>query len=294
MDFEPTKDGYKFDQLRSDLKALEAAGERLIILLQTKSFLANDHVVPEYMRNATYDGGEFVYAASGDSTKTPKGRNLALWNANVRARLNKLINRLGTEFNAELYFEGIGIAETAVGIPVGSVPNFSESKFFSNLLVVNKAMKLSFPNTMTFQFMNYPPGELEKFIVGPSGLTTFAGGLGGPDVWMDDPGVNGPGRVYSYYDRVSHQLPLLPSIMFGNYKWSRYGGGFKPGLNQLLTKAREDLHANYLFWSRVSKAGDPGYYTDVLALLNQPAQKANVSGGLDSTCPSTFPSCYRN
>lgn len=147
---------------------------------------------------------------------------------------------------------------------------------------------------MTFQFLNYPPGVLENFIVGPNGLTSFAGGLGGPDVWMDDPGVNGTGRVYSYYDQVSHQIPLLPSIMFGNYRWSHHGGGFQPTLNQLLTKAREDLHANYLFWSRVSKVGDPGYYTDVLALLNKPEQKVNAAGGLDNTCPSAYPSCYRN
>ncbi len=292
---EPSVDTYDFTLIEQHLAALQAKGERLVILLQTKSFGADDHVVPNYMKTAGYDGGEFAYGAWDDTTDTVKGYNLSLWNSGVRWRLTRLINKLGARFNNEPYFEGVGLVETAVGTPIGSPPNYNESKFYGNLLTVNKSMKAAFPNTMTFQFLNYPPGILENFIAGPSGLQSFAGGLGGPDVWLQDPGVNDAGRVYSYYEEFKHVIPLSPSIMPGNYRNTRHDNtGYQPTLTELVSFARNKLHANYLFWTRISKAGDPGYFTTVLEELNKPAQKVNAAGGLDTTCPSRYPSCYRN
>ncbi len=295
-ELEPTQNNYKFERIAEQLSQLQSKAKRLVILLQTKSFQPDDHAVPDYLTaDVKYQGGEFAYGAwnAGDQFSR-KGYNIALWNNNVRDRLIALIRALGNRFNGEFYFEGLGIAETALGTPTPGAQGLNQDKFFDNLLVVNNAMRTYFPNTVTFQFLNYPPNQVEDFITGGKGLHSFGGGLGGPDVWLEDKGVNGPGRVYSYYDKVRHELPLLPSIMPGNFNYKQHQKiGSPPSFGELYNFARNNLNANYLFWSRVSAVGDRGHYTDVLRFLKNVVPQT-AAGGLDTYCPDKYLNCYTN
>ncbi len=279
---------YDFTSIDKRLAELAAQNKRLIILLQIKSFDPKIVPVPEYLKDQIYDEGIFTINNGGSALK--KGYNIKLWNYKVRDRLVALVSALGMRFNSHPYFEGIGLTETSMGVPIKSPSSTQVDGFYNNLLVVNKKMREFFPNTMTFQFTNYPRPVLKSFIENLSAMGT---GLGGPDTFIEDPGLNNPGDkyspsgVYSYYPKLSGIIPLTPSVMQTNYKNTKWDGtGYEPTVLELLTFARDKLKANYIFWTRA-----PGYYPKVLVILNESNQTSDPVGGLDPTCPKAYTSC---
>ena len=284
------KGDYDFRSIDRHLARLAAENKRLVIVLQTKSFKPEVALVPDYLKAEKYEGGQFAISDYGDSTNAIKGHNIKLWNGSVRYRLVQLVRALGEHYNLHPNFEGIGLEETALGQPLVAISREQFDGFYENLLGVNKKMRIHFPNTMTFQFTNYPRGMLESFV---DGLKNMGTSLGGPDVRLDDPGLflkdqpNSPDGVYSYYPKLSGIVPLTPSVMPNNYLNTRYdGAGYKPTVQQLLSFARDDLKANYIFWSRMWES-----HTRVLEMLNSRDQTKDPAGGLDPTCPSKYPSC---
>ena len=198
-----------------------------------------------------------------------------------------LIRALGNRFNSHDYFEGIGLTETALGQPIVPITSTQLDTYYDNLLKLQQEMRNSFPNTVTFQFANYPRPLLTSFI--PS-LAQMGAGLGGPDVFLEEPGLHyakDPKGVYHYYAPLSGIVPLTPSVMPGNYRNTRVDGtGYEPTPLQLLTFARDELKANYIFWHRL-----PENKSEVLQMLNWDAQRNRPAGGLQTACPSTFSSC---
>ncbi len=286
-DLEPAEGQYDFTAIEQTLAALAAQNKRLVILLQTKSFNPQILPVPEYMKVEKYEGGAFAFKSPG--ANMPRGYNLKLWNAQLRERLVALMNALGARFNSHPYFEGIGLPETALGEPLSEIPAQQIDQFYDNLLTVQRQMRMAFPNTMTFQFINYPRPILQSFV---GQLKTIGATLGGPDTFPDDPGLTfdkpgAPKGIYHYYPALSGIVPLTPSVMQSNYVNTRHDGkGRVPTVSGLLSFARDRLKANYVFWTRA-----PGYYPQVLELLNGlPAANSPV-GGLDPTCPKAYASC---
>ncbi len=279
---------YNFSSIDKRLAELSARNKRLVIVLQTKSFDPSIALVPDYLKADLYEGGVFTYTNGDDIVK---GDNVKLWNPDILARMVKLMQALGKRYNSHPYFEGIGLTETSMGTPVIPLSSAQTDGFYNNLLIVNKRMREEFfPNTMTFQFTNYPRPILESFI---ENLSTMGTGLGGPDTFLEDPGLNYPGNqyspsgVYSHYPKLSGIVPLTPSVMQTNYRNTKWDGtGYEPSILELLTFARDNLKANYIFWTR-----DPVYFPQVLEMLNWNDQKSDPAGGLDPTCPSTYSSC---
>ncbi|MCE9550137.1 MAG: glycoside hydrolase [Betaproteobacteria bacterium] len=288
-ELETSYDVYNFSSIDKRLAELAAQNKRLVILLQTKSFDPKIVPVPDYLKTDAYEGGIFTF--NNGKSAIIKGYNIKLWNSNVLSRMNKLLQELGKRYNSHPYFEGIGLPETAMGAPITPLSNTQVDGFYSNLLIANKKMREEFfPNTMTFQFTNYPRPILESFI---NNLSAMGTGLGGPDIFIEDPGLNHPGNkytpsgVYSHYPKLSGIIPLTPSVMQANYKNTKWDGtGYKPTILELLAFARDKLKANYIFWTR-----DPEYFPQVLEMLNRKDQTSDPAGGLDPTCPSAYSSC---
>ncbi|MCE7914330.1 MAG: glycoside hydrolase [Nitrosomonas sp. PRO4] len=283
-ELETSEGVYNFSVIAKRLSELSAINKRLIIMLELRTFNSTEKLVPDYLRTSKYDGGIFFYQSLNNDHQ---GKNIKLWNPYVRDRFIALIKALGNRFNSNAYFEGIGLTETAMGQPVEPLSSTQIDNYYANLLVLQQQMRIAFPNTVTFQFTNYPRPILESFI---EGLSTMGAGLGGPDTFLEEPGLHypkDPKGVYHYYPQLSGIVPLTPSIMHGNYENTKTDGtGYKPTVAELLAYARDNLKANYLFWTR-----DPDYLSKVLELLNMQAQKSTPSGGLDATCPSAFSSC---
>jgi len=285
---EPTEGNYDFSSIDQLLNQLQVHEKRLIILLQLRTFDTVTPLVPSYLMTDFYEGGVFLYTGSGSTT--PKGSNLKLWNNNVRDRLTSLIKALGLHLNSHPYLEGIGITESAMGTSIEPTTVDQENEYYINLLNANVELRRYFPNTLTYQFTNFPRSQLKDLI---DGLESIGAALGGPDILPDEPGLNVvnqpnmPDGVYSYYPKLSGVIPLVPSIQPTNYvNTSHDGTGHAPTVQELLDFGKNNLKANYLFWTR-----DPDYYLDVLQLLKSSAQTANPEGGLDGRCPSSFTSC---
>jgi hypothetical protein len=278
---------YDFTSIAKRLSELAGQKKRLVILLELKTFDPDAALVPDYLRqNSIYNGGVFAHG----SNKTIKGHSIKLYNPMVLGRLNALMSALGKRFNSDDYFEGIGLTETAMGNPITPLTSTQIDDYYSNLLVVHKKMRESFPNTMTYQFANYSRPILPSLI---SGLKEMGATLGCPDVLIEDPGLlrkgtaSTPPGVYNYFPINSGLMPLAVQVEGVNYRNTRHDEtGYQPTVLELLNFAKSNLQVNYIFWVRY-----PGYYPKVLEMLNWSGQTKNPSGGLDPTCPKSYTSC---
>jgi hypothetical protein len=286
-ELETTKGVYDFTSIDQRLADLAAIGKRLVIQVQTKSFVPTGELVPDYLKASEYDGGAFAYRSYG--SMAPRGYNLALWNSQVHDRLVELFRVMGERYNSHPYFEGIGMIETAYGEPIVSQPAHQMSKFYDNLLSVHQKMRSYFPNTMTIQEVNYPHSILKSFV---GKLKEMGTALSGPDVFKDEPGLNrnmrnAPRGIYHFYPELSGIIPLAPQVMHKNYMNTRNdGAGNVPTISEIFAFARDNLKSNYIFWTR-----NPKYYSKVLELLNEPDIVKDPFGGLSSVCPRAYTSC---
>ncbi len=290
-ELEPTKGVYNFASIDHHLAELAKRNKRLIILIETKSFGATEIRVPKYLQTAEYEGGVFAFGHSGSNVID--GYNIKLWNQNVFLRFAALTKALGQHLNAHPYFEGAGLQESALGTPIKPITSTQVNTYYTNLLGINKHFRNNFPNTMSFQYLNFPRTYLSSLV---NGLKAMGATLGCPDVFIQDPGLLFPGTKYSpkgiypYYTELSGAMPLAIQIEKANYLNTKFdGSGYKPTVTELLNFAKQTLKVNYIFWTR-----SPGYYDDVLAMLRQKAQTSNLSGGLQSACPASYGSCNTN
>jgi hypothetical protein len=279
---------YNFASIDKHLAELTKRQRRLVIQVVTKSFNPENPLVPAYMQTAAYEGGAFLHSEYG--SKTPKGKNIKLWNAQVRDRLIALFRALGERYNDHPNFEGIGLIETALGQPIVPITSVEENGFYKNLRVVHEKIRPYFPNTMIMQEVNYPRTIIQPLV---DTLKLTATALSSPDLHPDEPGLifkgtrYSPQGVYEHYRELTGIIPLAPTVMQKNYENTQLNGkGYKPTVSQLLAFARDELKANYIFWTR-----EEDYYPKVLETLNMRDQKINAAGGLDTTCPSTYSSC---
>jgi len=305
IDLEPSKDVINYKLIQDHLDKMKGTGagtKRLIIYIVTKTTELDAPFIPSYLKTEpVYQGGLYPWGNSvgGSIPTVHKGNGIKFWIPEMRDRMVLLMQKLGARFNAHSNFEGIGLPETAIGQPLITVTAAQEEAVHKNYLFVQKKMKIFFPNTMTFQFTNYPKEILPWFIMGATdSLKSMGVGLGGPDVWLNDPGVNYPGSkynlpgVYTYYPKLSGIVPLTPSVQSGDYKCSRADcnnskGNFVPTVRQLLDFARDKLKANYLFWTRVT----PTKYKEVINMIKNLDTKNDPAVKLIKTCPSMLAPC---
>ena len=286
-ELEPEEGRYDFKGIEKILAGLAPLNKHLVILLELKSFNPQILPVPTYMRTEVYEGGAFPFSTYGQSA--PRGYNLKLWDSGVHDRLVALLTELGKRFNGHANFEGIGLPETALGQPIELLSSHDTERFYDNLLDVQRQMRAAFPNTLTYQFVNYPREMLPGFI---DHMRTIGTGLGGPDIFLDDPGLNfdHPNKakgIYFYYPQMSGVIPLTPSVMQANYDNTRHDGkGRIPTIAELLSFGRDRLRANYLFWTRA-----PGHFQQVLEQMRQLPLQGSPAGGLDASCPKAYHGC---
>ncbi len=284
-ELEPQEGVYNFSLINQHLSELAEQNKRLVILFELKSFGPDIKQVtmPEYVKAEKYEGG--VYPFNNYGKGVIRGYGIKLWNPFILDRLTLLVRALGEQFNSHPYFEGIGFTESSMG-ESQSLTNNKMDDYYRNLLRLNKEARRYFPNTMTYQFANYPRRILGPFI---ETLKETGTALGGPDIFMEDQGLlqqKHPKGAYHYYPELSGTVPLTPSVQHQNYQSTRWDGtGYEPDVTELLAFARDRLKANYLFWTR-----DPKYYSRVLKMLNK-LDLSDPAGGLDSTCPKAFSSC---
>jgi hypothetical protein len=288
-ELEPVRGQFDFSRIERDLALLAAADKRLFILIQTKSFNETSPALPAYLETEVVDGGtyEFEVGAYMESADAPTyGRNIKLWNNKIQARLIALTSALGRRFNSHPSLEGVALTETALGVPTVPISGAQENAYFVNLLRVNGALRTAFPSTVTLQFTNYPKNQLSTFV---SGLLSAGAGLGGPDVFLDDPGL--ATGVYPYYRQLAGKVALGPSVQSENYIARRHGGPYDPqSIAEIYQFSRNELKANYVFWTRRAYPQD-NPWAEVLRFMSDPSFPKDPAGGLASACPTSYSGC---
>ena len=281
---ETAKGVYDFSRIERDLALVQAAGKRLWIILGTKVFTVGGVAVPDYLRTAEYGGGAFKFSLDGSADRL--GENTALHNANVRDRLIALTTALGARINRHNALEGLTLSETALGQALVPLTEAQRSSFYSNLALVDTATKRAFPNTVTMQFINFPRTYMPGLI---NSMVSNSVALGGPDILMQDPDLTT--YIYPLYDLAKGKVAVGPSVQPSNYLRTAQNGPLNPPkISDLYAFGRNQLGANYMFWTR-SFTGSPAPYPQVLDFFKSAAFPKDATGGLTATCPSTYTAC---
>lgn len=286
-ELEPKEGVYNFAPIDKHLAELAKRNKRLIILLELKEFGTDEasSPVPAYARTSIYEGGAYAFANYEKGVTV--GYGTKLWNDRIQDRWVALVRALGKRYNLHPHFEAIGFTETSMGDPKEILSQEQIESYYKSLLSINQEMRTHFPNTVTYQFVNYPRPILQSFV---GGLKEMGAALGGPDVFIEDLGLlypKAPRGIYNYYPELSGSVPLMPSVQHQNYRTTQWGKeGYEPSVSELLAFARDTLKANYIFWTR-----DPDYFWKVLQLLNKNQQKTTQAGGLNANCPSAYMRC---
>jgi hypothetical protein len=286
---ETSKGVYDFSRLDRDLSLVQAAGKRLWIMVGTKVFRPGGRAVPDYLRTAEYEGGAYkilIGARDAIGSKERYGENAALHNAKVRDRMIALGNAMGAHLNKHNALEGITFNETAMGQMKVPLTSAQKNAYFDNLAQVAAATKRAFPNTVVMQFINFPRAYMPGLI---SSMVSTKVALGGPDILLQDPDLNN--YIYPMYEPAKGKVAVGPSVQPENFATTVQHGAYNPPkISDLYNFGRTRLSANYMFWTRVTN-GSPSPYTRTLDFFKSSAFPKDASGGLITTCPSTYPAC---
>ena len=281
---EPEKDRYDFSEIARDLAMLAKVNKQLVISFQERSFNTNEILAPDYLLTSEYGGG--VYALM-----TGKGFNVNYWNSAVQERLVKLVQALGREFNHHPNLEAIHFEETSHSNRDEKWANQYSTKYYDGVIRVAQAAKKAFPNTVVLQYINYADWNFDRVY---NSMIDAGVAVGGPDVFEKD--KNLLNFSYKYISRSTNIVPIGMAVQYTNYDYDNGTGPYNPpSINSIYNFAKNELHANYIFWLRRTYEDWNGtdYYRDVMNFMNTLDVK-DTSGGLNSRCPIKLRSCQTN
>lgn len=296
-EFEPEKGRYDFSTLKSDLALAKKHSRQLVVQFTHKSFAKGTRSVPDYLTGPEYGGGVYV---------TVKGAfNPVLWNRNVAARLDAVIEALGREFDRDPNLEAVNLPETAPNAyldktPQAGVETYTEEVYFEALKRQMTTLRRAFPSTVVIQYTNFPP----RLLVALTDYEKEIGvGMGGPDVYPRPDAINDPERgVVRLYAKLAGTVPLGAAVQQSNYAVAdkkratlSRGQTTERGQPVVITPedeipipvrehlqlAREKLKLNYLFWADTPKP----CFENVKKMLAEPDLARDVAGGLETKLP---------
>lgn len=238
-DLEPKKGQYDFSAISRDLDIVAQAGLQFVVLLEDKTF-RDEWPTPAYLHEE--------YTLRGKRGYTAKR-----WDPYVIERLERLVTRLGTQFDCHPNFEGIGLQETALGVaPEELAANgYTPEKYRDALVRVLRSAASSVPRSRVFWYMNFLPGN--QAYIGDIANAVVGRGvvMGGPDVLPENQAL--VRRVYPYYQQFNGRLKLFGSMQHDSYQHPRSDRAAAASsalwsMEELYEFARDDLHVDYIFW----------------------------------------------
>ena len=149
---------------------------------------------------------------------------------------------------------------------------YTPEKYRDALITVLKDASQSFSGSRVFWYMNFLSrsqaylGEVAS-AVAPLGVV-----MGGPDALPDDYALKK--LTYPFYEHYKGQMPLFCSAQFNSYKHLHQDSSYKTKywtMDELFRFMRDDLHVNYVFWTRKTWSNPSGSYdwTDALQVIER-------------------------
>ena len=252
---EGTPGDYDFSQIEHDLAYLESLHRKLFVQLQDRFFEIDARNVPAYLLNDPDYGGGLAPQRDNPGENKPEGHGWVAmhWNANVRARFQKLIQALAQKFDGRIF--GLNLPESSADIDEKDEhkrSGFTCDKYFDaeldNLAVARKA----FVHSHVVQYANFWPcgwHDKNKYMSRFFEFTAANGvGAGGPDIVPWKPAQMN--NSYPFFNRYKGQLDLVamavqePTLTYTNPKT-----GKKFTRAEFVDFAENYLGVNIIFWS---------------------------------------------
>jgi len=256
-ELEPQEDVYDFSTIKGDLAFLAAHGKKLFVQLQDSSFDSSILNVPRYLlRDPRFHGGaveEYQVNGTGEAHAKPDGWVARRWDPVVRERFGRLLRVLGKQFDGKV--AGINLPETAVDIPESGrlcPAGFTPTRYRDGIVANMRALKESFPRSVTMQYANFMPGEWlpgddHHYLSSVYETARRWGvGVGGPDLLPYR-----PGQMHHSYPLIRACHGLIPTgiaVQDGNYNAINSRTHKHLTVLQLLDFAENDLKVEYIFW----------------------------------------------
>lgn len=252
-DLEPIKNRYDFSEIESDLAYLKSINKRLIVHFDDAG---HEILVPLYLRSDYYDGGYFVGPGIFKTRYVAKR-----WNTRVAWRIWRLMQALGERFNKESHFEGVSLVETSVRVEKEQWEDehFTPDKLTDGIMKIMSRTKAAFPDTVVFINLNYIMGGKTYLAEIAEHAYQIGVGLSGPNLRVD-----GGVTAYPHWEQYAGNLPLSIGVEYSDYDRIDPATGKQVELWQIQNYARDNLHANYIFWVRRV----PLWQEQILPLIN--------------------------
>jgi hypothetical protein len=250
---EPSQGVYQFSELASDLAWAAANGMHLIAMIEDKTF-TNSKAGPAYL-----DKYDVWHAPDGVAQG---GYVMERWNPVVVARFNALTKALGAQFDSNKNFEGIATQESSLSMsPAALKPlGYTAQAYEAALINTLTTAAANLPTSRVFWLMNFLTGGQTDIANVASAIASKGVIMGGPDVWPDNKSLQKV--VYPYYAQFAGKMPLFGQVENVNYSEPHMTKGFNTKywtMPELFDYAKTNLHVNYMFWVRVTRAA-PGAY----------------------------------
>lgn len=235
---------YDFSEIESDLQLLATQGMQLIVQIMDKTFEDGGIPNPDYLSSDQY------------VRMNRKGGYTAIrWEPAVKAAFTAVVQALGTNFDSHPNFEGIATQETAPGLEDADLTEtgYTPEKYRDALIDLLTAAAQSVPCSRIFWYQNFLPQNnayLDDIAAAVESLPAVL--MGGPDVLPDNESLQN--LVYPRYDMFNGRLPLFAQIEASSYRHLHKDTSFPTKYwttQEIFEFARDDLHANYIFWTRV-------------------------------------------
>jgi hypothetical protein len=277
---EPEKDRYDFSGIRSDLAFLRAHGKRLWVQFQDVSFSKTRVNVPRYLvEGPEYNGGadiQYDWDVNDEEHPRAVGWMARRWDPAVQARLYKLLDTLGKEFDGRI--EGINFAESSIGVgTTGKLfPKGFSFEIYRDAIIANmKALKRAFPNSVAMQYANFMPGEWRpdedkdylRAVYDAAKKSNI--GVGGPDLLPFRPGQLG--SSYPLIREASDVVPTGVAVQDGNIPDIDRKTGKRMSIRELIDFATGYLKVDYIFWG----TEEPYYSGELLPLVARAGQSTH-------------------
>ncbi len=266
-DLEPALGTYDFSAIAADLQLMADHGMQLVVMIEDKTF-TDTRPTPPYL----WEAHTLPNSGGGYTAKR--------WDPYVIERLSRLIDQLGSRFDEHPNLEGMALQETALSLAQGvkTAHGYTPEAYRDALISVLLNARAALPGSQVFWYMNFLD-ERQAYIGEIAAAAAAADiAMGGPDVLPDSWPLQR--HAYPYYAAFKDRMTLFGAMQYDSYAHRHTAAGdgapgAYPGtywsMTELFLFARDQLHVNYLFWTRKPRPNPADSYDwhDVLAVIRE-------------------------
>ncbi len=264
---EPSQGVYDFSEIASDLNFLASQGMQLIVMIEDKTFGA-ENPLPTYLSGSAY----VRRSRSG-------GYSAVRWNPTVISRQKALYTALGNRFDSNPAFEGVSTQESAPSLDNADLDatNYTPEKYRNALIETLTHANAAMPKSRVFWYFNFLPRKqayIEEVLQAIRPLGVIAGG---PDILPDDEALQQ--HTYPLYRQFKSQMPLFGQVEGICYEHLHESNAptkyWTP--RELYDYGTKNLGVDYIFWVRIPKStySNSYDYNDAVPVINSTAGSFN-------------------